>query len=130
MRVLLLPLGDEVYAVELAALRSVVGNPQVFVIPTAPPQVLGALNLRGEIVALLDTARALGVGTLGAVGFAAVVDHPHGVVALAAEGRPQTALLGEPVAAGHLPGTVGSFAVGSAVVTLVDAGALLVPAAA
>ena len=130
MRVLLLPLGDEVYAVELAALRSVVGNPQVFVIPTAPPQVLGALNLRGEIVALLDTARALGVGTLGAVGFAAVVDHPHGTVALAAEGRPQTALLGEQVAAGHLPGTVGSFAVGSTVVTLIDPGALLVPAAA
>jgi len=41
MRVLLLPVGDEVYAVELAALRSVVGDPQVFVIPTAPPAVLG-----------------------------------------------------------------------------------------
>lgn len=115
---------------ELTALRSVVGDPQVFVIPTAPPEILGALNLRGEIVALLDTARALGVGTLSAVGFAAVVDHPHGTVALAAEGRPETALLGQPVAAGHLPGTLGSFAVGSAVVTLIDPGALLVPAAA
>ena len=130
MRVLLLPVGDEVYAVELTALRSVVGEPQVFVIPTAPPAILGALNLRGEIVALLDTARALGVGTLGAVGFAAVVDHPYGTVALAAEGRPETALLGAQVAAGHLPGTVASFAVGSAVVTLLDPGALLAPAAA
>lgn len=130
MRVLLLPVGDEVYAVELAVLRSVVGDPQVFVIPTAPPEILGALNLRGEIVAFLDTARILGIGTLGTVGFAAVVDHPYGTVALAAEGRPETALLGQPVAAGHLPGTVGSFAVGSAVVTLIDPGALLVPAAA
>jgi hypothetical protein len=130
MRVLLLPIEREVYAIELAALRSVVGDPQVFVIPTAPPEIIGALNLRGEIVALLDTARALGVGTLGAVGFAAVVDHPYGTVALAAEGRPETALLGQPVAAGHLPGTVGSFAVGSAVVTLLDPGALLVPATA
>ena len=130
MRVLLLPVGDEVYAVELAALRSVVGEPQVFVIPTAPPAILGALNLRGEIVALLDTARALGVGTLGTLGFAAVVDHAYGVVALAAEGRPETALLGQQVAAGHMPGTVGSFAVGSAVVTLIDPGALLAPAAA
>lgn len=128
MRVLLLPIEREVYAIELAALRSVVGDPQVFVIPTAPPEIIGALNLRGEIVALLDTARALGVGTLGAVGFAAVVDHPYGTVALAAEGRPETALLGQPVAAGHLPGTVGSFAVGTAVVTLLDPGALLVPA--
>jgi hypothetical protein len=130
MRVLLLPIEREVYAIELAALRSVVGDPQVFVIPTAPPGIIGALNLRGEIVALLDTARVLGVGTLGAVGFAAVVDHPHGTVALAAEGRPETALLGQPVAAGHLPGTVGSFAVGTAVVTLLDPGALLVPATA
>ena len=130
MRVLLLPIEREVYAIELASLRSVVGDPQVFVIPTAPPEIIGALNLRGEIVALLDTARALGVGTLGAVGFAAVVDHPYGTVALAAEGRPETALLGQPVAAGHLPGTVGSFAVGTAVVTLLDPGALLVPATA
>lgn len=130
MRVLLLPIEREVYAIDLAALRSVVGDPQVFVIPTAPPGVIGALNLRGEIVALLDTARALGVGTLGTVGFAAVVDHPYGTVALAAEGRPETALLGQPVAAGHLPGTVGSFAVGTAVVTLLDPGVLLVPATA
>ena len=130
MRVLLLPIEREIYAIELAALRSVVGDPQVFVIPTAPPEIIGALNLRGEIVALLDTARTLGVGTLGAVGFAAVVDHPYGTVALAAEGRPQTALLGQPVAAGLLPGTVGSFAVGTAVVTLLDPGALLVPATA
>ena len=130
MRVLLLPVGDEVYAIELAALRSVVGDPQVFVIPTAPASILGVLNIRGEIVALLDTARTLGVGTLGTLGFAAVVDHPYGIVALAAEGRPETALLGAQVAAGHLPGTVGSFAVGSAVVTLVDPGTLLVPAAA
>ena len=130
MRVLLLPIGHEVYAVDLAALRSVVGDPQLFVIPTAPPGVLGALNLRGEIVALLDTARVLGVGTLGAVGFAAVVDHPYGAVALAAEGRPETAVLGDRVAAGDLPGMVGSFAVGSAVVTLIDTGVLLAPAAA
>jgi hypothetical protein len=130
MRVLLLPIEREVYAIDLAALRSVVGDPQVFVIPTAPSEVIGALNLRGEIVALLDTARALGVGTLGTVGFAAVVDHPYGTVALAAEGRPETALLGQPVAAGHLPGTVGSFAVGTAVVTLLDPGVLLVPATA
>ena len=53
MRVLLLPVGDEVYAVDLASLRSVVGDPDVFVIPTAPPAILGALNVRGEIVAVL-----------------------------------------------------------------------------
>ena len=130
MRVLLLPIGREVYALDLAALRSVVGDPQVFVIPTAPAAILGALNLRGEIVAVLDTARVLGVGTLGPVGFVAVVDHPYGTVALAAEGRPETALLGQQVAPGHRPGMVGSFAVGSAVVTLVDPGELIVPAAA
>jgi purine-binding chemotaxis protein CheW len=130
MRVLLLPVGDEIYAIDLAKLRSVVGDPEVFAVPTAPAAILGALNLRGEIVPVLDTARILGVGVLGPVGFAAVVDHPYGTVALAAEGRPETAQLGQPVAAGHLPGTVASYAVGSAVVTLVDPGVLLVPATA
>jgi chemotaxis signal transduction protein len=130
MRALLLPVADELYAVELALLRTVVGDPQLFTIPTAPPSVAGVLNLRGEIVAVLDTAHLLGIGRLATIGFAAVVDHPHGAVALAAEGQPRTVMLGEQVAAGDLPGTVGCFTAGQAIATLIDIHTLLVPAAA
>jgi purine-binding chemotaxis protein CheW len=121
---------DETYAVELNALRAVVGEPRIFPIPTAPRGVLGAMNLRGEIVAVLDTAALLGLGRLESVGFAAVIDHPLGAVALAAQGRPVTAQLGNQVAPADLPGTLGSFAVDSGVATLLDIHALLIPAAA
>jgi chemotaxis signal transduction protein len=111
-------------------LQTVVGEPRVFPIPTAPRGVLGAMNIRGEIVALLDTAELLGLGRLESVGFAAVVDHPLGVVALAAQGRPVTVQLGHQVAPADLAGTAGSFAVDGSVATLLDIHALLVPAAA
>jgi purine-binding chemotaxis protein CheW len=130
MRALLLPVADEVYAVELNALRAVVGDPRIFTIPTAPRGVLGAMNLRGEIVAVLDTAALLGIGRLEAVAFAAVIDHPLGAIALAAEGRPVTAHLGDQVAPAHLTGTLGTFAVDTGVATLLDVNALLIPAAA
>lgn len=130
MRALLLPVGDELYALELSVLQAVVGDPPMFSIPTAPRGVLGAMNVRGEIVAVLDTAALLGLGSLDSVGFAAVVDHPLGAVALAAQGRPITAQLGDQVAPADLAGTLGSFAVDSAVATLIDIQALLIPAAA
>ena len=130
MRALLLPVADELYAIELSDLHAVVGDPRVFPIPTAPPGVLGTINLRGEIVAVLDTAALLGIGRLSVVSFAAVIDHPFGAVALAAEGRPVTTQLGDKVAPADLAGTAGSYAVGSGVATLLDINALLVPSAA
>src|SRR5438045_6787201 len=98
MRALLLPIVDELYAVDLRDLHAVVADPQLFPIPTAPRGVLGAMNLRGDIVAVLDTADLLGLGRLESVGFAAVIDHPLGAVALAAEGRPVTVVLRHEVA--------------------------------
>jgi purine-binding chemotaxis protein CheW len=130
VRALLLPVGDELYAVELGALHAVVGDPTVFPIPTAPRGVLGAINLRGEIVAVLDTAALLGLGRLDSVDFVAVIDHPAGAVALAAQGRPVTVQLGDQVAPADLAGTLGSFAADSGVATLLDIHALLAPAAA
>ncbi len=130
MRALLLPVADELYAIELSHLHAVVGDPRVFAIPTAPRGVLGAINLRGEIVAVLDTAELLGLGRITTVAFAAVIDHPFGAVALAAEGRPVTTQLGEKVAPADLAGTSGTYAVPSGVATLLDITALLVPVAA
>lgn len=130
MRALLLPVADEMYAVELSLLQAVVGDPQIFPIPTAPRRVLGAMNLRGEIVAVLDTAALLGIGRLETFEFVAVIDHPLGAIALAAGGRPVTAQLGQQVAPADLIGTAGTFAVDSGVATLLDIPALLLPAAA
>jgi purine-binding chemotaxis protein CheW len=130
VRALLLPVADEMYAVELSALRAVVGEPRIFPIPTAPRGVLGAMNLRGEIVAVLDTAALLGIGRVESVDFVAVIDHPAGAIALAGEGRPVTTQLGQQVAPADLAGTAGTFAVDSGVATLLDVRALLTPVAA
>ena len=118
------------YAVELSALRAVVGEPRIFPIPTAPRGVLGAMNLRGEIVAVLDTAALLGLGHIEVAAFAAIIDHPLGAIALAAHGRPVTAQLGQQVAPADLAGTMGTFAVDAGVATLLDVHTLLIPAAA
>ena len=125
MRALLLPVADETYAVELSLLRAVVGEPRTFPVPTAPRHVLGAMNVRGEIVAVLDTAVLLGIGRLETFEFVAVVDHELGAVALAAQGRPVTGQLGQQVAPADLNGTAGSFAVDSGVATLLDVRNLL-----
>jgi purine-binding chemotaxis protein CheW len=130
VRALLLPVADELFALELGALRAVVGEPKTFPIPTAPRRVLGAMNVRGEIVAVLDTAALLGIGRLETCEFVAVVDHELGAVALAAEGRPVTTQLGEQVAPAALAGAVGTFAFESGVATLLDLHALLMPVAA
>ena len=42
--------------------REVVASPEVALLVTAPPFVLGLFNLRGQIVPLFDTAALLGVG--------------------------------------------------------------------
>ena len=131
MRVLLLPVAGETVAVDLAVLRVVVADPRLFAIPTAPPAVIGAINVRGEVVPVLDTARLLGIGSMPAPSFVAVIDHPAGLVAVAGEGGPATAVLGELVAAGHLHGAVGTYAGGDgAVATLLDVASLVQPVAA
>ncbi|MBA3943898.1 MAG: purine-binding chemotaxis protein CheW [Herpetosiphonaceae bacterium] len=57
--VLLLRLGDEQYAVGLPFLRSVLPPQELTSIPCTPPYVAGLLNLRGEILTVLDLAVAL-----------------------------------------------------------------------
>ena len=129
MRALLLPIADELYAVDLRDLQAVVGEPGLFPIPTAPRGVLGAINVRGDIVVVLDTAQLLGLGQLDSVAFVAVVDHPMGSVALAAEGRPVTVQLGDQVAGADLAGIVGSFSIDGTLATLIDIRSLLAAAA-
>ncbi len=56
-------LGKEVYAFELNVLREVVPLTAVTYIPAAPAFVLGVINLRGRIVAIIDLKAFLGVAS-------------------------------------------------------------------
>lgn len=122
---ILLPVGEDLYAVPIGWVREVVPVPSLTVLVTAPPLVLGLFNLRGEIVPLLDTAAMLGLGEVGAVAFVLVLQSGDGLVGLAATGLPQRILLGAAAGPSELPGTAGTYRVGDRVVVLVDPALLL-----
>lgn len=53
-RILLLDLGGELYAVESAAVREIVPHAPVTRLPGSPAHIRGVMNLRGQLVTLLD----------------------------------------------------------------------------
>ncbi|MBV8949347.1 MAG: chemotaxis protein CheW [Actinobacteria bacterium] len=115
----LLPVGRDWYAIDVAVVREVVAQPLLRPVPTAPPAVLGVFNLRGEIVPLFDTAVLLGREPVNASPFAAVLQARRGSFALATTDVPRSARLGDPAAA-ELPGSLISFAVGDQLATLLE----------
>jgi hypothetical protein len=127
VQALLLPVGADRYALELTAVREVVRAPAVVPLPGAPPAVLGLMNLRGEVVPVLDTAALLGSGRTGGVAFAAVVEAGGEPAALAGDGEPATVALDRPAGAAERAAGTGRFAVAGGVATLLDLGALLAP---
>jgi purine-binding chemotaxis protein CheW len=127
IQAVLLPIGDDLYAVPIKSVREILAAPAVTPLVTSPALVLGLINLRGEIVPMLDTAALLGVGTVGPVSFAAVMHTPLGPAALAVTGFPQRAELGASTGASELPGTAGTYRLGQRVAVLLDPEVLLAP---
>lgn len=54
-------LGDEEYAVDIRRVREVVKSPPVTEVPRAPAHVLGVVTVRGEVIAVFDPRRRLGL---------------------------------------------------------------------
>jgi purine-binding chemotaxis protein CheW len=128
MRVLLLPVGLDLYAVPMESVREVVAAPRLCSVPTAPATLLGLFNLRGEILPLLDTASLIGLGRLDEWRFAAVIRTPLGSAGLGVSGWPESALLDEPMGPSESQGTSGVYAVGQRLAVLIDVDALVTPA--
>lgn len=128
MRALLLPVGSDTYAVELAAAREVVAAPDVQPLPTAPPSVVGVFNLRGEIVPAFDTAMLLGLGA-GDPGapFVAIVETTLGPAGLTMSGIGESVELGDPVGVAETPGTIATYVQADRLIVLIDTEALLAP---
>ena len=53
--------GDLLVGIEVQRVREILADPEVTPVPLAPPSVLGLLNLRGEIVTVIDGRRRLGL---------------------------------------------------------------------
>jgi chemotaxis signal transduction protein len=127
VQALLLPVGDDFYALPVSWIREVVAAPQLTQLVTAPVRVLGLFNLRGQIVPLLDTAALLGTGSIDTAAFAVVVNWDQGPTGLAVTAFPHRVELDTPTGPSELPGTLGLFHVDERIAALLDPVALLAP---
>ena len=126
---LLIPVGDDTYALPLETVREVAVEPRLTELPTAPAVVLGIFNLRGEIVPLFDTGRLLGLAPAREPSYAVLVETDHGVAGLAATGMPLTVRLSESVGRSDLEATTETFLVSDRrLAVALDVAELLSPA--
>ena len=127
--VLLIPVGDDIYALPLETVREVVVEPLVTHLPTAPQVVRGVFNLRGDIVPLFDTAMLLGLRSTPGEPYAVLVESDHGTAGLVATAMPLTVRLSESVGHSDLEGTTETYLIGDhRLAVALDVEALLSPA--
>ena len=54
-------LADEVYGIDVMQIREVLRCPEISPVPGSPSYVLGIINLRGNVVAIIDTRSRFGL---------------------------------------------------------------------
>lgn len=77
------------YAVELGCVGEVLLSAAISRLPWAPPALVGVINVRGDIVAVVDTARLLGIGEVRVDGPVVILDpdgHRFGLLVDAVDG--------------------------------------------
>jgi chemotaxis signal transduction protein len=120
MRVLVIAVNAAFFAVPMATVHQVLRHPMVTRVPMSPNGLIGVVNVRGEIVPLLDTGVLTGTGGLSDPPFAVLVSGEKDMVALAAEELPIAADFDEPVGPGTQPGELAVYSNGGRLVVLVD----------
>ena len=123
------PIGNDRYAVATSVVREVVSEPRPTRLPTAPAALLGAFNLRGEVIPMFDTAALLGIGTVTGAPVAVVVNTTVGPAALVVSGLPKFVVLDHDTGPSELTGTLGVYAVDDGLAVMLDVEAMLVPQA-
>jgi purine-binding chemotaxis protein CheW len=82
-------LGAEAYGVEIDRVREVMRSPPITEVPRAPADVLGVITVRGEVVAVFDPRRRLGLprgGGSSEGGRVIIVDDGAGACGLLVDG--------------------------------------------
>ena len=121
MRVLVVAVNDGFFAVPMATVHQVLRHPLVTRVPLSPERrLLGVVNVRGEIVPLLDTGVLTGTGAPDHTPFAVLVSGDKDMLALAVKELPVAADFEEPVGPGTQPGELGVYSNGGRLVVLVD----------
>ena len=120
MRVLVVAVSAAYFAVPMETVFQVLRHPVLTRVPLSPPGLLGVVNVRGEIVPLLDTGVLTGTGGMITPPFAVLVSGEKEMVALAAEELPVAADFEAPVGPGTQPGELGVYSSGGHLVVLID----------
>lgn len=75
VRICLFSIGDDMYAIPVNLLTEIIIPPKIFPVPTTPSHVLGVINLRGNIVPVVDIRPALDLPKRLVPGQIAIVKH-------------------------------------------------------
>jgi len=75
IRVCLFSIGEDTYAIPVELLTEIIISQKTFPVPTTPPHVLGVINLRGNIVPIVDIRPALSLPQQTVSGQIAIVKH-------------------------------------------------------
>jgi len=54
-------LGEEEYGIPLLKVREVIGVPEITPVPQSPKHFLGIMNLRGQVISIIDLRTKLGI---------------------------------------------------------------------
>jgi purine-binding chemotaxis protein CheW len=83
IRVCLFSIGEDTYAIPVEALTEIIIPQKIFPVPTTPGHVLGVINLRGNIIPIVDIRPVLALPQRNASGQIAILKHhqvPLGIV--------------------------------------------------
>ena len=75
LRVCLFTMDGDNYAIPVEQLTEIINSRKIFSVPTAPSHVLGVINLRGNIVPIVDIRPALSLPPQSVPGQIAIVKH-------------------------------------------------------
>ena len=73
LRICLFSIGEDLYAIPVEMLTEIIVLQKIFPVPTTPPHVLGVINLRGNIVPIVDIRPALELPLQGTPGKIAII---------------------------------------------------------
>jgi len=73
LRICLFSIGEDLYAIPVEMLTEIIVLQKIFPIPTTPPHVLGVINLRGNIIPIVDIRPALELPFRGTPGQIAII---------------------------------------------------------
>ncbi len=75
VRVCLFSISGDTYAVTVDVLAEIIIPQKIFPVPTTPPHVVGVINLRGNIVPIVDIRPALSLSAATGVQQVAIIRH-------------------------------------------------------